>query len=74
MVWVSIVVSLVISLISYVMMPKQEDLGAGPKALKDFKVPTATEDRVIPILFGKKTIESPNVVWYGHLKSIAIRE
>jgi len=74
MAWVAIVVSIVISVISYVMAPKQEDLGAGPKALKDFTIPTATEDRVIPILFGKRAIKSPNVVWFGNLTSVAIRE
>lgn len=42
---------------------------AQPTGLEQFSVPTAEEGRAIQVLFGKKYIKGPNVVWYGDLKS-----
>ncbi len=42
---------------------------AQPTGLEQFTVPTAEEGRPLQVLFGKKYIEGPNVVWYGDLKS-----
>ena len=36
-----------------------------PSGLGDFTVPTATEGRFVPLVFGTMLIEGPNVVWYG---------
>lgn len=69
MAWIGIVVSVVLSIISYIVAPTQKDQGAGPSSFEDLDVPTATEDRVIPILFGRRGLQSPNVVWYGDLYS-----
>lgn len=52
--------------------PKVES--SRPPALGDFTFPTATEGRVIPLLFGTVIVKAPNVVWYGDLKSVAITE
>lgn len=67
------VVSLVGSwLLSTLLQPKVEP---PPRAgLSDFTVPTAEEGREIPVLFGTRRINSPNVVWYGHLRTEAIRK
>lgn len=43
-----------------------------PISLEQFDIPTAEEGRPIQVLFGKKYIASPNVVWFGHLKSQAV--
>lgn len=43
--------------------PKVED--ARPSGLGDFKFPTATEGRVVPLVWGTVVCEGPNVVWYG---------
>lgn len=43
--------------------PKIED--ARPNGLGDFKFPTATEGRVVPLVWGTVVCEGPNVVWYG---------
>ena len=40
-----------------------------PVSLEQFDIPTAEEGRPIQVLFGKKYVAAPNVVWYGHLKS-----
>ena len=45
--------------------PKLED--ARPAGLGDFRFPTATEDRVVPLIFGRVKVEGPNVIWYGDL-------
>ncbi len=38
-----------------------------PATLEDFELPTAEEDRPVPILFGTKRITGPNVLWFGDL-------
>lgn len=43
--------------------PKVED--ARPAGLGDFKFPTATEGRVVPLVWGTVICEGPNVIWYG---------
>ena len=46
---------------------------ARPAALTDIEVPTAEEGRPLPVVFGTVTVQSPNVVWYGHLAYSAVR-
>ncbi len=46
---------------------------APPTGIEQFNLPTAEEGRPIQVLFGKKYITGPNVVWYGDLKSEAIQ-
>lgn len=52
--------------------PKVED--ARPAGIGDFKFPTATEGRPVPVIWGTVKQEGPNVVWYGDLRSVAITE
>lgn len=40
-----------------------------PAGLGDFNLPTAEEGREIPIIFGTVEQHSPNIVWYGDLKT-----
>lgn len=53
--------------VSYALAPKIPT----PKsqALTDFDVPTADEDREIPVVFGTVTITGPNCIWYGNLRA-----
>jgi len=44
-----------------------------PAGIEQFSVPTADEGRAIQVLFGKRYITGPNVVWYGDLKSVAVQ-
>lgn len=50
--------------------PKLED--ARPSGIGDFKFPTATEGRPVPLLWGRARIESPNLVWFGDVTQRAI--
>jgi len=64
-----IVVLIVVVVLQVVLIPKASVENARPKGLGDFDVPTATEDRAIPITWGTVDITGPNVVWYGDLKT-----
>jgi hypothetical protein len=44
-----------------------------PAGLNEIKAPTAEEGREIPVLFGCRKIKSANVVWYGDLRTTAIK-
>jgi hypothetical protein len=44
-----------------------------PPVLSDIKAPTAEEGREIPVLFGTRDVESPNVVWYGDLRTVPVK-
>lgn len=48
-----------------VLRPKPKFEDARPSGIGDFRVPTATEGRVVPLLWGRAKIEGPNVIWYG---------
>lgn len=54
--------------------PKPALENAKPAGLGDFSFPTATEGRVVPILWGTCKIAGPNVVWYGDLRQDAVVE
>ncbi len=52
--------------------PKLEDARAA--GLNDFNFPTTTEGRVWPLGWGTDKFDGPNVLWYGDLRTVAIRE
>lgn len=70
--WWYIAVFAAALVVAYAYAPKPQN--QPPAGLGDFKVPTAEEGREIPVLFGTRLIEGPNVVWYGDLKTVAIRK
>ncbi len=70
--WWYIAVFTVALVVSYATMPKPQS--QPPAGLGDIKAPTAEEGREIPVLFGTRLLEAPNVVWYGHLRTEAIRK
>lgn len=61
-------------IISEFLRPKPKFENARPAALGDFDFPTATEGRVIPLVFGRVKITGPNVVWYGDLDQVEMKE
>ena len=58
--------------ISYALMPKAQSVK--PPGLDEIEAPTAEIGREIPVLFGRRKLEGPNVVWYGDIKLEAIRK
>ncbi len=57
---------------TYSNMPKPQS--RPPPGLGDIKVPTAEVGREIPVLFGTRKLEGPNVVWYGDLRTVPIKK
>lgn len=72
MVWPYVIAFVVALVVSIAMTPKPQS--QPPAGLGDFKVPTAEEGREIPVVFGTRDIQGPNVVWYGHLKTVAVKK
>lgn len=60
--------------LSELLKPKPKIENARPAGLGDFKFPTATEGRPVPLIWGTVKQEGPNVIWYGDLRSQAITE
>lgn len=60
--------------LSQLLAPKPKIENARPAGLGDFSVPTATEARTIPLVFGTVRMDGPNVIWYGDLEQAPIRQ
>lgn len=43
-------------------------------SVQEVEAPTAEEGRAIPVLFGTRDIKGANVVWYGDVKTVAIKK
>lgn len=72
--WLEIIyyiVVLAMAVYSYVASSKQNK----PQALTldDIKPPVAEEGKSIPVLFGTRDVHGANVVWYGDLRTKAIK-
>lgn len=65
-----VVVFVISAVVSIMLAPRPES--QKPAGLDEFQVPTAEAGREIPVLFGTRMIKGPNVVWYGHLRTVAI--
>lgn len=53
-------------------MPRPQN--AKPISLEEAKIPTAEEGISVPVLFGTRLIQGPNVLWSGDLRTVAIRK
>ena len=72
MAWVYAVVFIVALVYAYSIQPKTET--RPPAGIDEFNAPTAEVGREIPVLFGRRRLSGPNVVWYGHLRSVPIKK
>jgi hypothetical protein len=73
-VFVMFIISVVITLAMEFLRPKPDVEGSRPKGLGDFQFPTATEDRMVPIVWGTMDIKGPNVTWFGDLATFKVRK
>lgn len=69
--WFFVAVFVVALVVAYAMIPKPQN--AKPAAFDEFEVPQAQEGGEIGWLFGTRMITGSNLVWYGDLKTQAIR-
>lgn len=71
MAWIAAIFFVVGLVLAFTMTPKPES--RPPAGLDEIQAPTAEVGREIPVLFGRRKLEGPNVVWYGHLRTVAIK-
>lgn len=71
MAWQIVVLFLVSTVLSYLLRPKPQ--APKPTALGDIDFPIASSNAPIPVLFGTRLITGPNVIWYGDLRTTAIK-
>jgi hypothetical protein len=69
--WAQVLWWVVTAVVSYALSPRPKS--APPPGVGQFEAPTAEEGREIPVLFGTREISGPNIVWYGDVKTVAIR-
>ena len=65
------IAAIVIAIVAISSIPKPET--KPPATLEEIQAPIAKEGVEIPVLFGTKDIKGANVVWYGDLKTKAIK-
>jgi len=69
--WNFVIAAIVSLVIVYATRPKPETPQAA--TLEQFDIPTAEAGRPIPVLFGTREIKSHNCVWYGDVRTVAIK-
>lgn len=70
---IGMVVAAIVGAVAAVLMtPNVKNEGAKPVGLDDFNVPTNSNGRVIPIVFGTVELKG-NCLWYGDLRSSEIK-
>jgi len=67
-----LVVLIAAALIARATAPKPPE--PTPPSLDEFDAPTAEEGKAIPVAFGDVWCKSPNVVWYGNLRTSPIKK
>ena len=72
--WFFLIMNIATFLLTELLRPKPNIEDAKPAGLGDFQVPTATEGRVVPLIWGRVKMAGPNVVWYGDLVAEPITE
>jgi len=72
--WIYLLVYVAAMVVSELFKPKPDIENARPAGLGDFNVPTATEGRAVPLIWGTVEMSAPNIVWYGDLRTDRIRE
>ena len=70
--WPYIIMMVASMVISYALRPKPPEMQAA--TLDEFTAPTAEEGKSIPVLFGTRDVQAPNVVWYGDMAARAIKK
>jgi hypothetical protein len=72
--WLTLFIYAFLVVLGELLRPKPDLENAKPAGLGDFQFPTATEGRVVPLIWGTIQIKGPNVIWYGDLVQEALTE
>lgn len=70
--WLMLFMYVVAFVAADLMRPKPKSEAGRPSGLGDFQFPTATEGRVIPVIWGRVLIKGPNIVWYGDFRIVPV--
>lgn len=68
-----LVIMVVMMAASYMIMQSQSGDDQRPTGVDDINFPTASAGKDIPVVFGSRWVNSPNVVWYGDVRTRPIR-
>lgn len=60
---VALIVSFALNVVAAILTPRPK--APKPAAAKDLEEPTAEAGRPIPRVFGRMTLKSPNLLWFG---------
>lgn len=69
--WGYLAVFVIALVASYALAPKPK--GQPPPIMDDVQFPQAEVGLEIPVLFGCRDMRAPNVLWYGDLRTTAIK-
>jgi hypothetical protein len=58
---VALIISVILTVLSYVLRPKPKK----PEPNTNIEVPEIRQGKPIPVVFGTRFLNNPNVVWYG---------
>ena len=64
-----VMIALVVYAITQIPDPKDRP----PAAFSDLELPVAEVGMEIPVLFGTRDLDGPNVVWYGDMSTVAVK-
>jgi hypothetical protein len=70
--WWLVAVFVASLVLSFALMPKPQS--QPPPSINEISAPTASVGREIPVLFGTRDLNGPNVVWYGDIRLIPIKK
>jgi len=71
---IGLLLSATLTILAELLRPKPDIEDARPAGEGDFKFPTAIEGRVVPLIWGTVKMEGPNIVWWGDLRQVPIKE
>lgn len=70
--WWFVAIFVVSLAVAFAFQPKPQSVP--PPGIGEIETPTAEEGREIPVLFGTRDLRGPNVVWWGHVRTVPIKK
>ena len=70
----TLVLAVAVFVASELMKPKPKIEDARPSGAGDFSLPTASEGRPVPIIFGRRRLEGPNMLDFGGVDQVPIMD
>ncbi len=60
-----LIFAVIVVIAAVALQPKPPQLA--PPELTELNIPTAEQGKPVPKVFGRRIVQSPNIVWYGDL-------